>query len=305
VNGSSTSGNGVFGSSSSGIGISGYSSGNSGVYGSSSGGNYGYLGTTGASGTGVYGYSSGSGNGVYGECSNGYGVKGISSNNVGVRGESYSSSGVGVWGYNTTSGTAVYCQGKFYQGAGIFEAYPTSTTWSSNKPATVKLNDGSKVKLFAEEATEVFFSDYGEADLSRGRAHIELDATFLQTVTLDARHPMRVFIQLEGDCNGVFVTHKTATGFDVVELRAGVSDAHFSYRVVCKRKYYEDERLANDEQDIRYNTRMLQTAWPEVIAEQQMQDQKLKAMKEQQNLQAPVRPPAPEFLPTGSQLGGK
>jgi hypothetical protein len=151
---------------------------------------------------------------------------------------------------------------------GTFWATPTTTTWTTNKPATVKLDDGTQVKLFSEEAAELYFTDYGEGVLTNGRTHIELDPVFLQTVTIDATHPLKVFVQLEGDCKGVFVANKTATGFDVVELQVGTSNAPFSYRVVCKRKYYEDERLATEEEDIMYNTRMLEQAWPEVIAEQ-------------------------------------
>ncbi len=53
-------------------------------------------------------------------------------------------------------------------------------------------------------------------------------------------HPMRVFIQLNDDCNGTYVNTSSA-GFDVYELRLSTSDASFSHRVVAKRKGYEDE----------------------------------------------------------------
>src|SRR4030042_5962554 len=89
---------------------------------------------------------------------------------------------------------------------------------------------------------------------------------------------MKVFIQLNDDCKGVFVTKRTATSFDVVELQGGTSNAHFTYRVVCKRKYYEDERLATEEQDRQYNKRMLETVWPEVIAKHKAEQEKMKAM---------------------------
>ncbi len=157
----------------------------------------------------------------------------------------------------------VYCSGDFEMLNGTFTASPTSTTWTTNKPATVKLEDGTRVKLFAEEPTEVYFSDYGDGQLAGGRAHITLDAAFLQTVTINERFPMKVFVQLEGDCNGVFVTNKTTTGFDVVELAGGRSDAAFSYRAVCTRRHYDGERLATDEQDREYKARMLQEVWPE------------------------------------------
>jgi len=184
---------------------------------------------------------------------------------TGVKG--YAPSGYAVVG-ESANGTGVWCVGRFLQQGGAFEAHPTSTLWTTNKPATVKVANGSTVKLFAEESAEVWFTDYGTGRLTRGRTHIELDATFLETVTIDAAHPMMVWVQLEDDCNGVFVSNKSATGFDVVELKDGRSDAAFSYRVVCKRHHYEDERLANEEDDRNFNTRMLEKDWPEVLATQ-------------------------------------
>ena len=61
---------------------------------------------------------------------------------------------------------------------------------------------------------------------------------------IDENHPMKVFIQLAGDCNGVYVK-KGTTGFDVYELNGGTSDAAFDYRVVAKRRGegYEDVRF--------------------------------------------------------------
>lgn len=46
---------------------------------------------------------------------------------------------------------------------------------------------------------------------------------------------MKVFIQLEGDCKGVYVTNKTATGFDVVELNGGNSNVKFSWQIIANR----------------------------------------------------------------------
>jgi hypothetical protein len=181
-----------------------------------------------------------------------------------VVGVAVASSDAAVYAYNPGAG-AFRCNGGFYQYSGVFVASPTSTTWTTNKPATVKLDDRTPIKLFSEEAAEVYFSDYGESQLVDGYAHTELDPKFLQTVTIDERHPIKVFIQEAGDCNGMYVTNRTSTGFDVAELHNGSSNAPFVYRVVCKRRYYEDERLATQEEDIRYNTHVLQAAWPEVL----------------------------------------
>ncbi len=54
---------------------------------------------------------------------------------------------------------------------------------------------------------------------------------------------MRVQVTLTGDCNGVYVAEKSATGFTVAELRGGASNATFDWEVAARRKGYEDERL--------------------------------------------------------------
>jgi len=46
---------------------------------------------------------------------------------------------------------------------------------------------------------------------------------------------MKVFIQLNDDCNGVYVK-VSKTGFDVFELQNGKSNATFTYRVIANRK---------------------------------------------------------------------
>lgn len=234
---------------------------------------------------GVHGFSSG-GVGVWGEATglSGVGVEGWSDNYKAVYGTS--STGTGVYA-SSISGKGLYCSGDFYASSSNFEVNATNIIWNANKPATVKLNNGSKIKLFSEEAAEVYFNDYGEGQLKDGRARIELDPIFLQVVTIDVRRPMKVFVQLEDDCKGVYITNKTFSSFDVAEIQGGSSNARFTFRVVCKRKYYEDERLATLEQDSQYNTHMMETAWPEVVARRQAEvaeatakQQKVKAERE-------------------------
>jgi hypothetical protein len=48
-------------------------------------------------------------------------------------------------------------------------------------------------------------------------------------------HPLKVFIQLEGDCNGVYVTDKSENGFTVRELNGGASNVPFSWHIVANR----------------------------------------------------------------------
>jgi hypothetical protein len=262
---------GINDSSNYGIGVLGVSPNGFGVEGLNTNGGYGVYGLS-PNGFGVYGLSSDVG--VFGNSSNGYGVYGYNSTNgnIGLLGgiaaplgelaPDISSANAGVYGYSPT-GIAVFAEGNF--------------TATGTKAATVKLNNGSQIELYAEEAAEVYFTDYGESTLVNGKVHIQLDPAFLQTVTIDTQHPIKVFVQLEGDCNGVYVTNKTSTGFDVAELKSGTSNASFDYRVVCKRKYYEDERMATVQQAGLTTRRMMQTAWPEVISKEKADQEKMKA----------------------------
>jgi hypothetical protein len=46
-----------------------------------------------------------------------------------------------------------------------------------------------------------------------------------------------------GECDGLYVANATPTGFEVQELHHGVSNAAFDYRIVAKRRTYENVRL--------------------------------------------------------------
>ncbi|MFM6924675.1 MAG: hypothetical protein ACKOU7_04180, partial [Ferruginibacter sp.] len=89
--------------------------------------------------------------------------------------------------------------------------------------------------LSAPEAPENLFQDYGQAKLANGRVHIDIDPVFAKNIAVNDKHPLRVFVQLEGDCKGVFVTNKTQFGFDVVELDGGRSNTSFSYSIIANR----------------------------------------------------------------------
>ena len=97
--------------------------------------------------------------------------------------------------------------------------------------------------LYCQESPENWFEDFGEGQLVNGRCHIDLDPLFLETVTIDAADPMKVFITPDDPrCKGVAVVRGT-TGFEVIELHNGAGDSRFAYRVVAKRKGFESKRL--------------------------------------------------------------
>jgi len=95
--------------------------------------------------------------------------------------------------------------------------------------------------LFSPEAPEILFEDYGTGKLLNGQVDIILDPIFKDAIYVDERHPLKVFIQLEGDCNGVYVTNKSANGFTVKELQSGNSNVAFSWHIVANRANDVDE----------------------------------------------------------------
>ncbi|HPF12253.1 MAG TPA: hypothetical protein PKW08_06900 [Flavobacteriaceae bacterium] len=107
---------------------------------------------------------------------------------------------------------------------------------NGNVSTIVEGVDGKKKIMFASEAPEVFFEDYGVGTLMGGSAYIQIDPNFSNNIVVDQNHPLKVFIQLEGDCSGVYVTQKTAEGFLVKELQHGTSNVSFSYHIVANRK---------------------------------------------------------------------
>lgn len=274
------------------FGVVGYVGGGTGVntgvsgHGSGFGTSYGVHARASGSGSyNTYGTYSYAHNSSTGDCYGGYFEADDEGNgtdsHVGVRANGYTTANqttYGVQGYaeNTGSGTV---RGGYFQanspgtgthygvvgneaagggGAAVYAA--GDFAGSGAKYAVVKTGRGHRL-LSCMESPEIWFEDFGEGRLANGRAHIELDPLFLETVTISADHPMKVFVQLEGDCNGVYVT-KGTTGFDVNELKSGTSDTPFSYRIVAKRKGYENERMR--ETDVGYDD---PTLYPELQAE--------------------------------------
>jgi hypothetical protein len=206
----------------------------------------------------VYGYATGNaGYGVYGKSINAtssYGVVGFSNNAVGSAptqgaGGAFIGGSYGISGYQSVI-TGQTAGGYFVAGDGaggatsttLVEAFSAGGThykiWQ-NVVGTVSTSvpdlNGNPATLHAPETPEFYFQDFGQGQLVNGKAHIDLDPIFAKNVMISDKHPLRVFIQLEGDenCKGVVVKNKTATGFDVVEMASGNSSTTFQWFVTC------------------------------------------------------------------------
>src|SRR5574341_1400672 len=74
-----------------------------------------------------------------------------------------------------------------------------------------------------------------------GKAAVNIDPLFIQTVNTAVEY--HVFLTPKGDCRGLYVTNETPSSFEVRELQNGKSDLSVSYRIVAKRKGYEEVRM--------------------------------------------------------------
>jgi len=115
---------------------------------------------------------------------------------------------------------------------------------NGTKTASVGTEWGNQL-LYCTESPEVWFEDIGRGALVNGTTTIYLDSIFKQVTVIDEEHPMHVFIQLEGECEDVFVQPGT-TSFTVKEKNGGNSTTQFSYRVMAKRVHFQDHRYGND-----------------------------------------------------------
>ncbi|MEA1912470.1 MAG: hypothetical protein U9N06_01345 [candidate division WOR-3 bacterium] len=215
------------------IGVNGVGSsdGWAGVKGDANGANYGVYGAGSTDkSAGICGYAFGADYGVYGAGSTDE-IAGVYGNAngayCGVLGQGISKKFAGVKGDANGASYGVYSVGDF--------------GCSGLKLAVVRTSKGP-TGLYCIEAPDIWFEDLGSGQLINGRCHIELDQLFLETVSVDANNPMKVFIQLNDDCKGVYV-RKGISGFDVIELQGGISNARFDYKIMAKRKGYEERRL--------------------------------------------------------------
>ncbi|MEM2696059.1 MAG: hypothetical protein QXU09_03895, partial [Thermoproteota archaeon] len=235
-------------------GVAGYVSGGSGynygVYGyaSSSYYQYGVLGdvsssvTNGAGVLGHHSHSSGTGTAGLGNALTTFYILTAGSGGAftgtqfGDVGFATNTTGLRSGGYFATTDNSAYAYVALNNNGTVYKINGAGSV------ASIMETRAGKKNLFAPESPEAWIEDYGEGQLVNGRAKISLDPLFLDCVVIDENNPLKVFVQLRDDCNGVYVkTYKD--GFEVIELQNGKSNARFCYKVVAKWKGYEKLRF--------------------------------------------------------------
>jgi hypothetical protein len=237
VIGSSVTNNGVFGlTGGAGNGVVGQSASGNGVLGQATAGGNGVQGLT-TSGVGLFG-SAGAGTGVFGTSASGAGVAGSSANNNAVFGDA-TAAGNGLFG-RTVNGNGLVAQAT---GGGNAASFFGNVIVNGNftvapgfaKSGSIVFTDGSVRRLYATEAPESWFEDYGEARLVNGRASVPIPPDFAQAVKTSA--PYHVFAMPHSEeIEALAVTVRAPDRFEVRANGKGVVEGSFSYRIVAKRK---------------------------------------------------------------------
>ena len=246
VYGLSTDGAAVYGSSTNGVGVSGISTKSDGIKGEAA--------TTDKSG--VYGFNSANGYGVFGRSTSRFGLGAAGAGDgsgtdavgdlllTGARGEIfadgsflnlYSNFNVNVDLDNDNNDTNACLQ--IWKGD---ETLAGQTCENGTKSAILATESYGTRAVYAVESPEVWLEDFGSATLTNGVAVVTIDPIFGEMISTDGYH---VFVTPLGDCKGLYVEEKNATGYTVQELGGGGANIGFDYRLVAKRIGLEDLRM--------------------------------------------------------------
>jgi hypothetical protein len=164
---------------------------------------------------------------------------------AGVWGGNSATGGIGVVGVpGPTSGGITPWAGRFdgsVQVNGRLFVNGALFVTGSPKSSVVPHPDGSQRVMHTVEAPESWFEDVGRTHLRQGVARVEVDPEFAAVSRLgDDYH---VFLTPEGPSNGLYVTDRSSTGFEVREQGEGTSEISFSYRIMTKRADVRAGRL--------------------------------------------------------------
>ncbi len=99
------------------------------------------------------------------------------------------------------------------------------------------------VETYAMQSPENWMEDFGSGKLSNGSTTVAIDPAFAETANTAADY--HVFLTPRGDSKGLYVANVTATGFEVRESGGGTTSMGFDYRIVAKRRGYEEQRLTD------------------------------------------------------------
>ena len=128
----------------------------------------------------------------------------------------------------------VGCTLSLYNSSGtVTQTYDRCT---GTKSGVVRTSSYGDRLLYAVESPEVWFEDFGSAQLADGLAVVMLDPMFLEAVEVDeGENAMKVFVTPTSPNQGLWV-QKGADHFTVRASADESNEATFDWRVVVKRK---------------------------------------------------------------------
>jgi hypothetical protein len=176
------------------------------------------------------------------------GVFGTADDGVSVLGYNNSPSGYAAaefGNYEDTNDTwpVLFVFGGYYEQACSFDVSGNLTCTGKIGEAAPVDGGSRKVALNSVQSPEAWFEDAGSGQLSGGQAVVNIESVFGQTINTGVEY--HVFLTPNGDCKGLYVAEKSATSFVVRELGGGTSSIAFDYRIMAKRKNFENVRLAD------------------------------------------------------------
>lgn len=162
-------------------------------------------------------------------------VAGVNQGNV-VEGVALSGAGDNILA-NSHNSSAFMFRGNNAEGQDVFEVSDNGNVNAVSYTATLAMTTiqkttlGRSVKTYAAQASQPSLEDFGEAQLTDGRAYVSLDPSFSSSID---RSTYLVVVTAEGDTNGLYVTNRSQAGFEVRENRGGRSTVAFSYRILAR-----------------------------------------------------------------------
>lgn len=111
----------------------------------------------------------------------------------------------------------------FYDGSAWQRLNSSTVLMASNNEKNVSARINQSENILPARLSEIFT---GKGRLLKGATFIKFEGP------IENYEGLQINIQLEGDCNGVFISKKTREGFEVKELQKGKSNAMFSWKII-------------------------------------------------------------------------
>jgi hypothetical protein len=141
-------------------------------------------------------------------------------------------------------------------------------------PEVSPASPGMILQSTAVMASNAWVEDMDVAQLADGSAVVRLNRGLAQVA--DTSKTYEVFLTPEGDCEGLYISHKTADSFEVHELRGGHHSLAFDYRVVAIKRDHDDVKF----RDVTEKVQQRNAAEAASVARARAREKKLTAPQE-------------------------